>query len=187
MLISIVFVFCSGCSTFKHPYVWTEYPVDPSKVNIRSDVSGNAISIVKGEADTTELELARLGTPTTNYHVFMGSKQMLTNLIVDQLSKELQKRDINVDENNLKTLELAVSDFKYENRGAVIFCFIDFYARLGDGKRKDFMVNSFHSGFYLNIGTPKNANKLYNSAVCLAVIEILNDPDFQEYLSKQND
>jgi len=123
-----------------------------------------------------------IGSAISNYHVFTGSEQKITDLIAEQLENELQKRDVLTGLETSKSIEIKVIGFKYEEGDYTIRTFVEFLTKLGNGKEREFRVEGGAGRLYLNIGVPNNVNRLYNHAISIAVTEILNDTAFQEYL-----
>ncbi len=170
-VILILFLFLTGCA-IKHDYVWHEYAIAPERISSQNIFKeGQEIRIIKGKSNDSKIVLGSVGA-----HRYYGSEQTLTDAIVDQLSKELRNRRIEIKNTAEKSLEITANRSKFEQGMWKMAATIEFTVKFGNGKTKSYTVrNSILSTF---------ADRAYNGAVAWAVIEIINDPEVLTYINE---
>lgn len=158
----------SGCMR-KHDYVWAEYAILPERLStVHQLVSGGKISLVNGQSDSTIRDLGNIGP-----HHYFGSLSQLTQAIIDQLSSELEDREITVAPGEERTLTINVVDAQVVRGVWRLRAELDVQVQTGDHFRMISVGNK----------TPHTIPHGYNGAVALAVIEILNDPKIIAYIN----
>lgn len=174
LVLSLVLLlgFVAGC-TFKHEYVWKEYPIQPAKISAKGSFPGNQeLSVIQGESSKEIIFLGDVGP-----HKYYASEQTLTDGIVEQLSQELIKCGFRIKDGAEKSLEIAVTSSRFDRGLWVISTTLQFTLRLGNGKVKYYIVKN---------NSPFSVNDTYNGAVAQAVIAIINDPEVLTYIFKKS-
>ncbi len=169
--IIIAFFMLNGCA-IRHDYTWKEYSVGGRCISLKIDTN-QEVRIIKGKSSKAELVLGSVGL-----HQYYGNEQMLTDGIVTQLTKEMQKRQVNVTSTGKKTLEITVNSTTFKEgmwRGSVL---LNYTVKLGNGKTKSCSTRN---------SSPATVPRILNGAVCLAVLEIINDPEVQAYINNSSD
>ena len=157
-----------GC-TIKHDYQWREYAIAPDRVSAPSTLGGGTtVSIVNAQPNAEPKMLGHLGA-----HQYYGSLSQLTDAVVTQLSQELRSRNVTVNENAPKKLQVAVLNTKYTLGSWMLRVEMDLHVEAGDGYARTISVSN---------RTPGTVDGGLNGAVALGVIEILNDPKVIAYL-----
>ena len=108
-------------------------------------------------------------------HQYYGSEQTLTDGIVDQLAKEMQKRQFNSTDTAKKSLDIAVNSSAFKQEMWEVAATIEYTVKFGNGKTKWYTVRN---------SSPTTVDRTYNGAVALAVLEIINDPEVLTYIKK---
>lgn len=168
---TFIFLF-SGCS-IKHAYMWKEYPIDSKRVNTSIGYNGNGnsrLEVTTGRSDTRTVFLGNVGA-----HQYYGSEQSLAEAIASQLSKELEKRGVAIDNGAGKKLEVTVDRSRFEQGMWAISANIDCTIAFGEGRQKTYSVRN---------SSPGTVDRAYNGAIALAVIEILNDREVADYINR---
>jgi len=128
------------------------------------------IQILKGKSNDADKILGSIGL-----HKYYGSKQALTDGIVDQLGRELQKRQVEVNGTAGKSLVIAVTRTSFEQGMRKIAATLDFTVKFGNGKVKT---------YYVRNSSPGTVPRTFNGALALAVLEIINDPEVIAYIKE---
>jgi hypothetical protein len=158
----------TGC-TFKHEYVWNEYPIQPDGMPANASFKTNQdLNVIRGESSKENIFLGDVGP-----HKYYGSEQTLTDGVAEQLSHELMKCGFGIKDGAKKSLEIAVTNTRFDRGLWVIAATIQFTLKLGNGKTKPYMVKS---------SSPTSVNDLYDGVVAQAVIAIINDPEVLAYV-----
>lgn len=169
VFVLVLMVVGAGC-TIRHDYVWSDYTVPADQISAQAKFTdGQKINVIEGKSSESKTLLGRIGV-----HEYYGTPQSLTHGIVDELTRELQKRRLDVNAAADKSLEVAVSRVYFEQgmwRGAAT---IEFTVKFGNGKSKPFTVRN---------STPGTVPRAYDGAVALAVVQIINDPEVRDYVN----
>jgi len=169
---SVIFSFLlvsTGCA-IKHNYSWSEYPISAERITQNNYVEGQEIKLIKGKSDDSNKVLGRAGA-----HEYYGNHQLLTDAIVTQLTKELHKKQLKISDTGKKSLEVIVTRTGFKPGAWKIAATLDFTVKFGNGQRKTYTVKST---------SPLTVNRVYNGAVCWAVVEILNDSEVLAYFNE---
>ncbi len=170
VFILVFLLVLTGC-TIKHDYTWMEYPITSDRVPSQNSITeGREIRIIKGKSDNSKIFLGRVGA-----HHYYGSEQSLTDGIADQLAKELQKKNLVINNTSEKSLEIEVNYSNFEQGTWKIAVTLEFTVKFGNGKTKSYTVRN---------SSPTSVDRTYNGAVALAVIEIINDQEVLTYINE---
>ncbi|NVM20743.1 MAG: hypothetical protein HWN68_03050 [Desulfobacterales bacterium] len=165
LLILILLITCSGCST---RYVPQPYPIKPEMVPNLS--AAQAVAIVNVQTDT------KFKVPIGPDGHMKGNLREWTDTAVEVLKTELKKNDITISEDAPKVLKLSVTKV-YMFCGTMwnARCILYLKVETGDGYAKEFEGNNFSlEGF-------KGASPF---AVTKAVAAMLNNDKILSYLKK---
>ena len=173
ILLLFLFLFCAGyAGATTHEYVWSEYPIDPDRVSSRIVFhEGRELWISAGKSGSARILLAAIGA-----NEYFGTRQLLADAIVVQLSKEMENKRIRIAKTAGKSLEITVIRTDYEMGLVKFTATLEFAVRFGDGTMKSYVVTN---------STPGTVARAYNGAVALAVIRIMNDADVFSYINKE--
>jgi len=173
ILILFLFLFsavCAGATT--HEYVWSEYPIDPDRVSSYIIFhEGQELWISAGKSGSARILLAAIGA-----NEYFGTRQMLADAIVAQLTREMENKRIRMVKTAGKSFEITVNRTDYEMGLVKFTATIEFTVRFGNGTMKSYVVSN---------STPGTVARAYNGAVALAVIRIMNDADVFGYINKE--
>ena len=167
-LLLLVFVFVLlACSP---RYVPTEHPLDPGDVP-PFDLAGT-VSVVNAQPSTASV------TVTSNWAGgFLVSSDSdlhaVTEVMVQQTTKEIAKNARKLNGESAKTIELAVLDLKSSYVAFFFRSHIRYTAKLGSGKTIAKEVGHGHADQLADL----------NGAIAEGVIELLKDPDLRQYLA----
>lgn len=171
ILISLLIL--AGC-TIKHNYVWDEFSIAPERISsLDSFTEGQELRIIKGKSDDSRILLGFYRQ--LDMHQFYGSLQSLTDGIATQLAREMRKKQLDIRNTAEKSLEITVDRVHFEPGTFAIAANIDFTVKFGNGKTKSYTVRN---------SSVKTLDQIYNGAVALAVIEIINDPEVRAYVNE---
>lgn len=171
-VILILFLTLTGCA-IKHDYAWNEYLITPDRISSQTSFTkGQEIRIIKGKSNESIIFLGNVGA-----HQYYGSEQSLTDGIVDQLARELRKKQLEIDNTAEKSLEITVNRSNFERGMWKIAATIEYTVKFGDGKVKSYTVRN---------SSPTTVNRTYDGVVALAVIEIINDPEVLNYIKEDS-
>lgn len=168
----VLVLITSGCaSTINHAYEWSEYPIKSERVSqtISSPVV-IGVQIINGQSQTDDEELGVVG-----YHHYSGSMKQLTEAIVAQFSTELVKRGIRVDTSAPKSLDLKVISREFIRGLWVIRTDMVLQVKHGSGIVYELDISNTTGG---------TVPRLYDGAVSVATIALLNDPRVKAYLER---
>ncbi len=168
IMLSCLFV-STGCA-IKHNYSWSEYPISADRITQNNYVEGQEIKLIKGKSDDSNKVLGSVGM-----HKYYGNHQLLTDAIVTQLTEELHKKQLKISDMGKKSLEVIVTRTDFRQGAWKIAATIDFTVEFGNGRRRMYTVKST---------SPLTVNRVFNGAVCWAVIEILNDSEVLAYFNE---
>jgi hypothetical protein len=158
----------TGCA-IKHDYSWNEYAIAPERITSEIKVAkGQEIKVVAGKSSDATVLLGNVGL-----HQYYGSDQMLADGIAEQLSVELRKMGVGINNSANKSLEIAVTRSAFERGAWKIAATIEFTVKFGNGKTKQYSVRN---------SSPATVDRTFNGAVALSVIEMLNDPEVRNYI-----
>lgn len=173
-VILIVFLLLNGCGAKNHDYVWNEYPITQERISSQvSFTKGQEIRIIKGKSNDSKMFLGNVGV-----HHYYGSEQSLTDGIVDQLTREMRKKRLEIKNTAEKSLEITVNSSNFERGMWKIAATIEYTVKFGNGKTKSYTVRN---------SSPATVDRTYNGVVALAVIEIINDPEVLNYITEDNE
>ncbi len=168
-MIFMLFLVLCGC-TVKHDYVWNEYSIRSERlVSKNSFTEGQEIRIIKGKSDDSNKLFAKIA-----HHHYYGSDQFLTDGIADQLAKEMAKMRLTIKNQAEKSLEITVNSSNFKQGGFSSAVTLGLMIKFGNGKAKSYTVRN---------SSPGPLYRIYNGAVALAVIEIINDPEVLTYIN----
>lgn len=169
-VIVILFLILTGCA-IKHDYVWNEYPITPERILSQiSFTEGKEIRIIRGKSNDSKIFLGNVSA-----HQYYGSEQSLTDGIVDQLSKEMRKKRLEIKNTAEKSLEITVNRSNFERGMWKIAATIEYTVKFGNGKTKSYTTRN---------SSPATVDRTYDGAVALAVIEIINDAEVRTYINE---
>jgi hypothetical protein len=169
-IILILFVVLSACS-INHDYVWKEYPITSDRISSQSNFAqDHEISIIKGKSDQSKVFLGNVGA-----HKYYGNLQLLTDGIVDQLSKEMRNRHVQIKNEAKKSLEITVNRVNFEQGMWKIATTMELTAKFGNGKTKSYTVRN---------SSPATVDRTYDGVVAIAVIELINDTELLTYVNE---
>ncbi|MCP3852722.1 MAG: hypothetical protein GY694_21220 [Gammaproteobacteria bacterium] len=169
-ILLILLINLSGC-VIKHDYNWAEYPITAERISSQNSLTEDKeINVIKGTSDNSVILVGRIGL-----HAYYGSEQSLTDGMADQLTKELQKKRLIINKISKKSLEVTVNHSKFELGTWSNAAQLDFTVKFGNGKTKSYSVRN---------SSPTTVDRLFNGAVALAVIEIINDPEVITYVNQ---
>lgn len=168
----ILFLVFTGCATVKHNYIWREYPIASERIpSQNSFTEGQEIRIIKGKSNDSKIILGQFGRDQ-----YYGSEQLLTNGIVDQLTNELQNKRIKIKDTAAeKSFKITVNRSSFKVGMWMYAATIEFKVEFGNGRIKPYTVRN---------SSPNTVERVFNGAVALAVIEIINDPDVLTYINE---
>jgi len=168
VILILLLIIITGCA-IKHDYVWKEYPIKPERISSQTSFTeGQGIRIIKGKSNDATICLGIVGV-----HAFYGNEQSLTDSIVDQLAKEMRKKGLEIKNTAEKSLEITVNHSIFEPGTWKRAAIIDYTVKFGNGKAKFYTVRN---------SSPGPVYRIYNGAVALAVIEIINDQEVLNYI-----
>lgn len=169
-VIVILFVILTACS-IRHDYVWKEYPIASDRISSQINFAkGQEISIIKGKSDHSTIFLGNVGA-----HKYYGSLQSLTDGIVDQLSKEMQNRHLEIKNEAKKSLEITVNRADFEQGMWKIAATIEVTVKFGNGKTKFYTIRN---------SSPATVDRTYDGVVAIAVIKLINDTEILTYINE---
>lgn len=172
--ILVLLLVLSGCA-IKHDYTWNEYQITSDRMPSQNSITeGREIRIIKGQSDNSKEFLASVGA-----HHYYGSEQTLTDGIADQLAKELQSKNLVINNISEKSLEITVNRSNFELGWWKMAVTLEFTVKFRNGKSKSYTVRN--SSPRTTAGT---VQRTYNGAVALAVIKIANDQEVLTYINE---
>ena len=170
----VILILCltlSGCGAIRHDYIWSEYPLTSNRISSQvSLLKGQELRIIKGKSDDSDISLYKIGP-----HQYYVNEQSLTNGIVDHLAKEMQKQGLEISNTAEKSLEIAVNHSDFKQGMWKIAATLKFTVKFGNGKTKSYTVRN---------SSPGSIDLVYNGAVALSVLEMINDPVVLAYVGK---
>ena len=170
VFILLLFLVLAGCA-IKHDYTWNEYTISSDRMPSQDNITeGREIRIIKGKSDDSKIFLGSIGL-----HQYYGSEQSLTDGIADQLAKELQNKNLVINNTSGKSLELTVNRSNFEPGEWKRAATLEFTVEFGNGKTKSYTVRN---------SSPATVYRTYNGAVALAVVEIINDREVLTYINE---
>ena len=174
LILSILLLFLNGCS---HNFAWYEYPIKPERILTKNEfIENKEIKIIRGISNDSKKMLASIGV-----HTLYGNEQSLTDGIVDQLTKEIQKLHLKITNTTKKSLKITVNRSIFEPGSYKIASTLEFSVEFGNGKTKSYAVRNGNPCF----GRPNSIlHRCYNGVIALAVIEIINDPEVVAYINE---
>jgi hypothetical protein len=109
----------------------------------------------------------------------MRFMQNLTDGIVDQLAKEMQKKRVVIKDTADKSLEITVNRAFYESGfwSPMDSATIEFTAKFGDGRSKSYSVQNATPYVVLT-------DRTLNGVIAKAVIELMNDIEIERYVNQ---
>ena len=165
-LVTILMAAATGCT---HHFVPREYPIDEA---LLPPLSGdNPIKLTNMQDDTNEVLIGKNGA-----HKFMANLHEFTDIAIDTIKTELQKRGIEVKEEAEKELRLSVIKVFFESRWSGVWCDVEIAVETGDGYKGQ--VDGHDSNAWV---LPPAVHGALNSAV----VTLLNDDSIIAYLKKQ--
>jgi hypothetical protein len=172
-LILFLFLFLAGyAGATTHEYVWSEYPIAPERVSTQIVFTeGQELWIAAGKSGKARIILGAIGA-----NEYFGSRQLLADAIVVQLTGEMRNKGLRIVDTAGKSLEIRVDRTDYEMGLVKFAATIEFTVKFGNGTTKSYVVRN---------STPGPVERAYNGAVALAVIRIMNDAEVFNYINKE--
>ncbi len=167
----------SGCAIkqIEHDYTWSEYQIYSDQVRLQNSITkGREVRIIQGKSDNSKIFLGSIYVGHQQ-HRYYGSLQSLTDGIADQLAKELQNRNLIINNTSEKSLEITVIRSNFDDGMLTMGATLDFTVKFGNGIIKSYTVRKSSFG---------TVPQTYNGAVSLAIIEIMNDRAVQTYINE---
>jgi peptidoglycan hydrolase-like amidase len=165
-LLPLVFLFAlPACSIH---YVPKEYPLNEGAVP-PIDLAGT-VSVANAQPSTASV------TVTSNWAggaSFNSDLHAVTEAMVQQTTKEIEKNARKLNGGSAKTIELAVLELKSSYVAFFFRSHIRYTAKLGSGKTIAKEVGHGHADQLSDL----------NGAIAEGVIELLKDPDLRQYLA----
>jgi hypothetical protein len=176
LIIAILFLVLTGCGIIehKHDYTWKEYPITSERISPQVNFTeGREVNIIKGKTNDSKVLMGDL-TILAHTHKYYGSLQLLTDGIADQLTKEMRNKRLEIKSTAEKSLEITVNRSTFELGTWAGTATMEFTVKFGNGNTKSYTVKNT---------SPNSIDQIYNGAVALAVIEIINDLEVLTYIN----
>lgn len=160
----------NGC-TINHDYQWSEYTIKQDRVTQSVSLnSASGIQLLNGQADSNNFILGTVGA-----HIYHGTMNQLTEAVISQFATELGNRNIRVSDNSQKKLELTLTNHKFIRGLWVIRADMILTVKDGNGLSYDLDISNTTGG---------SVDRLFDGAISVATIALLNDPRIKAYLEE---
>ena len=158
-------IFVSACSPIMIQSDPAAYPIDPKEVPEYKSKPGVAV--------TNSYEKPKVITMFSGGRGLEADLQQYTKTTVDILSRELGNQSITVNASGDKTVALRVYDVVYEPGMWVLHTTLKLEADLGNGQKVETVGDN---------RSPGNAWRSVNGALKRAVVELMKNPTFVDYI-----
>lgn len=168
LLFTILFpVFLGGCTRYYAPNL---YPLNSNE--IPEIQTSHSIALINNQSSSEEIILIRLGP-----HKIKGRLDEVTDVAIRQLKKEMLTKGVSVQNDSSKHLKVSVTRVDAQMGAWLARGIVDVQIETGDGYKKVYTGNN---------RSPQGLYIIWDGAVALAVIDILNDPEIRDYISGEN-
>jgi hypothetical protein len=110
LILSLSLFFAGYAGAATHEYVWSEYPIAPERVSSQIVFTeGQELWITAGKSGKARIVLGAIGA-----NEYFGSRQLLADAIVVQLTREMRNKGLRIVDTAGKSVEITVDRTDYE-------------------------------------------------------------------------